>query len=58
MSDEFDKIVEILKDQVNNDMRIAQVMSNVFYDISKDGKDPFFVNDKDLLAHLEKHISE
>ena len=57
-SSNFDRIVEILKDQVNNDMRVAQVMSNVFYKIAEDGVDPFFVEDAKLVEYLEKYVGE
>lgn len=47
------KIFEILKEMNDNDLRIGQIMSNLFYEISKDGTDPFYVEDKKLLEKLE-----
>ena len=49
------KIVELICDMNDNDLRIGQIMSNLFDEISKDGTDPFYVTDDKLLEHLKKY---
>jgi len=57
-SDKFDtqsKIVKLIRSMNDNDLRMGQIMSNLFDNIAKDGTDPFYVKDDKFLEHLEKY---
>lgn len=54
-SDAQSKILKLVRNMNNNDLRIGQIMSNLFDIIAKDGTDPFYVDDNKLLEYLEKY---
>ena len=57
-SDKFDtqsKIMKLVRSMNNNDLRMGQIMSNLFDEIAKDGTDPFYVEDDKFLEYLEKY---
>jgi len=52
-----DNIVDILREMNSNGLRIGQIMSNLFYNISKDGTDPFYIEDDKLLEQLKEYAT-
>jgi hypothetical protein len=55
MDNTLDRIITHIRSMSNKDLRVGQIMSNVFYDIAESGQDPFYVKDGKLLEYLEKH---
>jgi len=53
-----EKIFESIKEMNDNDLRIGQIISNVFYELSKDGTDPFYVTDSKLLECIESYKNQ
>lgn len=49
------KILKCIRNMNDNDLRIGQIMSNLFDEISKDGTDPFYVSDEKFLEYLQKY---
>ena len=48
-------ICSLLIDEATGYIRIGQFFNNVFDMIAKDGKDPFYISDKELLSYVKKY---
>ena len=57
MKDTKEQIFKLIDKMMNHDLRFGQVVSNVFYEISKDGTDPFYVTNEKFLEHLNNYIN-
>jgi len=54
-SDVQNRISNIICTMNDNGLRVGQIMSNLFYEIAKDGTDPFYIEDSQLLERLEEY---
>lgn len=51
----FIKVMTIL---ASNDLRVGQMFDNIFAEIRNDGKDPFYIENKDLEDYFWKYMSD
>jgi hypothetical protein len=47
--------IEAIKEMMDNGLRLGQIMSNVFNEVSRDGTDPFYVSDEKLQETIIKY---
>lgn len=40
------------------DLRFGQLMSNIYAGMQREGKDPFFPEDEEMIAYIEKYVEK